>query len=155
MIIYVLISLAVIAVDQLAKWWIVQNVAFGETIFSGNGIVSITHIRNEGAAWSILEGQMWFFYVITIITVGVVGYFLWKLHRDSRWLAVGLSLILGGALGNFIDRLYYKNVVDMIQLDFINFPIFNIADMALSIGVVCVLIYIIKDEKKSKVELND
>jgi len=155
MVVYLVIALAVIVVDQLVKWWIVQNVAFGETIFSGNGLVSITHIRNEGAAWSILEGKMWFFYLITVITVAVVGYLLYKYRRDSKWLATGLSLILGGALGNFIDRLYYKNVVDMIQLDFINFPIFNVADMALSVGVVCVLIYIIKDEKKNKVELND
>lgn len=145
MIFYILISLLVVGLDQLVKWWTVNNIALNETL-GKNPILTLTNIRNEGAAWSILEGKMWFFYVITLITCAVVGYLLVKNRHESKWLTVGLSLILGGALGNFIDRLHLKYVVDMFQVEFFNFPIFNVADVGLTIGVVCVLIYIILDE---------
>lgn len=151
MIIPVIIAALVVGLDQLVKWWVVKNIAYGETIFD-NPILSLTHIRNEGAAWSILEGKMWFFYIVTAITCGVVCYFLYKSQGMSNWLTVGLSLILGGALGNFIDRLRLNFVVDMFQVEFFNFPIFNVADIALTIGVGCVFIYIILDERMNKVK---
>ena len=142
MIVFILLIAAVVGLDQLVKWWIVKNLALGETIFE-NPILSLTHIRNEGAAWSILEGQMWFFYVVTIITCGVVGYLMFKNRHGNKWLLSGLALIFGGALGNFIDRLRLSYVVDMFQVEFFNFAIFNVADIALTIGVVLVFMYII------------
>ncbi len=151
LIIYLIIAAIVVALDQVVKWWVAGNIDFGETIMQ-NPILSLTHIRNEGAAWSILEGQMWFFYIITAITSVVVLYFLYKNQGESKWLLVGLSLILGGAIGNFIDRLRLGFVVDMFQVEFFNFPIFNVADIALTIGVICVFIYIILDEKTDKVK---
>ena len=150
MIIPLIIAAIIVGVDQLVKWWVVKNIAYGDTLFD-NPVLSLTHIRNEGAAWSILEGKMWFFYIVTAITCGVVIYFLYKSQGLSKWLIVGLSLILGGALGNFIDRLRLNFVVDMFQLEFFNFPIFNVADVALTIGVGCVFIYIILDERINKV----
>ena len=145
MILYLVITFLVVGLDQLVKWWTVNNIELGETIWS-NPILSLTNIRNEGAAWSILEGKMWFFYIVTLLTCGIVGYLLFKNRHESKWLTIGLSLILGGALGNFIDRLHLKYVVDMFQVEFFNFPIFNVADVGLTIGVVCVFIYIILDE---------
>ncbi|MFC0233031.1 signal peptidase II [Vagococcus entomophilus] len=147
---YLVISLIIVILDQASKFWVVKNLDLGEQIFNQNGLISITHIRNNGAAWSILEGQMWFFTVITIVAVVVVLYLLYRNINQSKWLTVGLSLILGGALGNFIDRIRLGYVVDMIQIDFFRFPIFNLADTALSLGVVCILIYVLLDEKKNK-----
>ncbi len=150
MIWYCLIALIVIVIDQLVKWLVVTNISLGETIFHTNGILSLTHIRNTGAAWSILEGQLWFFFVITVITVGIILYFLKKNLHESKWLTIGLSLVLGGALGNFIDRMRLGYVVDMFQIDFVNFPIFNIADTALTIGVFCIMIYLFIEDRKQK-----
>ena len=80
------------------------------------------------------------------LTVGATSFILIKYRYESKWLTIGLSLIIGGALGNFIDRLRLNYVVDMFQTNFMNFPIFNIADVALTIGVICVFIYIMLDD---------
>lgn len=93
---------------------------------------------------------MMFFYIMTVVVVAVLLYMLVKNIKNSKWLTIGLSLILAGALGNFIDRLRLGYVVDMFKTEFIDFPIFNVADMALVIGVACVFIYLILDERKEK-----
>ena len=147
LIVYFIISIAVIIIDQLVKMWTVANFALGESMSVIPHLFSLTYLQNTGAAWSIFEGQMVFFTIITIIAVAVVCYLLVRFRRDSKFLEIGLSLILAGALGNFIDRLRLGYVVDMIQTDFINFPIFNVADSSLVIGVVLIFIYILFDEK--------
>lgn len=145
--VYFLLSLGVIACDQGFKAWIVANIALGETRTFLPHVLSLTYIRNTGAAWSILEGQTVFFTIVTLITVGAVGYFLIRYRKGSKLLNFGLSLILAGAIGNFIDRIRIGYVVDMFQTEFMNFPIFNIADTALVIGVILVAIYSLFEEK--------
>lgn len=102
----------------------------------------ITSHRNEGAAWGILQGQMVFFYIITLVVVGALIYYLEKHHNNNVWLAIGITMIIGGALGNLIDRVFRKYVVDFLDFDIFtyNFPIFNVADSALVIGVGFVII---------------
>ncbi|MBO0461733.1 signal peptidase II [Enterococcus sp. DIV1298c] len=151
LVIYWIISALIVGLDQWVKWLIVENFALGETKSVIPGILSLNHIRNFGAAWSLLEGKMWFFTVVTIIAVVVVLTLMIKNRNNgSRWFMVGLTLILAGAIGNFIDRVRLGYVVDMFQTDFMNFPIFNVADVSLVIGVICVLIYIILDEKEQR-----
>ena len=110
-----------------------------------NGVLSLTHLRNNGAAWSLLEGQQWFFTIITIIVLIVAIWVLIK-NINKNWYAFSLTLIISGALGNFIDRIRQGYVVDMFQLDFINFPIFNVADILLSIGFVVLFIAILTEK---------
>ena len=146
--IYFMISGLLVALDQWVKWWIVNDLSLGETKTLIPG-VSLNHIRNTGAAWSMLEGKMWFFVIITVIAVIVVVTLMVKNRKQgNRWLLTGLSFILAGAIGNFIDRVRLGYVVDMFQTDFMNFPIFNVADMTLVCGVILILIYIILDEKE-------
>lgn len=148
---YLLVALGIVIGDQLLKNWVVANVALGETTFD-NSFVSITHLQNNGAAWSMLEGKMWFFYIVTAIVCFAVVFILFKYRNESKWFTIGLSLILGGAVGNFIDRLHLGYVIDMFQTEFMNFPIFNVADSALTVGVGCILIYIVLDERMDKVK---
>lgn len=149
--IYWIISALIIGLDQWVKWLIVDNFALGETKSVIPGILSLNHIRNFGAAWSLLEGKMWFFTVVTIIAVVVILTLMIKNRSNgNRWFMIGLTLILAGAIGNFIDRVRLAYVIDMFQTDFMNFPIFNVADISLVIGVICVLIYIILDEKEQR-----
>lgn len=143
---YYIIAAIIVIIDQITKFLTVQNIPLGESMEVIPGIFSLTYIQNTGAAWSILEGQMAFFYIVTIIVVIMLVYFLHKEAKGEPLFALSISFILGGALGNFIDRLHLQYVIDMFQLDFITFPIFNIADSALTIGVVIMLIYVIKDE---------
>lgn len=140
---YLFISLFVVLADQGLKNYIVSNYAVGEVHQIIPGILSFNYLQNNGAAWNILTGQMWLFYIISIIAIGVCLYFLFNKKYKNILFDVGLAFVLGGVIGNFIDRIHLKYVIDMLQLDFINFNIFNIADSAITIGVVLIFIYLI------------
>lgn len=150
MFLYYIIAGLVIVLDQLTKWLVVNKMELFEQIPIIDNFFYLTSHRNTGAAWGILQDQMAFFYVVTVIVLSGVIYYLHTYAKGNRVLSVGLSLILGGAIGNFIDRLVHKEVVDF--LDFIifkyDYPIFNIADSALVVGVILVLFVTFVDEKK-------
>lgn len=137
--------------DQSLKYWITNNIQLGAVDTLIPGIISLTNLRNIGAAWSILEGQQWFFIIVSIIAIGLILFFLWR-YRNNWKFSWPLVLILAGTIGNFIDRIKMGYVVDMFQLDFINFPIFNIADMCLTVGVVLMIIAILFEDEVTKNE---
>lgn len=149
---YYILAAIIIALDQWTKWIIDTKMELYESIPVIENFFYITSHRNTGAAWGILPGKMTFFYIITAIVVPGIIYYLQKHARDDKLLAISLSLLLGGAIGNFTDRLFRKEVVDF--LDFIifsyDFPIFNIADSALTIGVILLLIVTFLDERKNR-----
>lgn len=144
LIIYFVISAVLVGLDQWTKALTVNHIEIGETQAVIPHVFSLTHLQNSGAAWSVLEGKMLFFAVITLAAVLAIVYSLLRWGKKSRWFSVGLSLILAGAIGNFIDRMRLGYVVDMIRVDFMDFPIFNVADMCLVIGVVITFIFILK-----------
>lgn len=152
MALYVTIVGVSVIIDQLVKWWVVETIELHDTIFQ-NPVLSLTHIQNNGAACSILEGKMWFFFIITMIALIILPYLLYKNRFESKWMTIGLSLIIGGTIGNFIDRMRLGYVVDMFQVEFFNFPIFNVADVSLVLGVACVFIYILFFEEKKNEEV--
>lgn len=145
-----LLSLVIIVVgivaDQIFKNWIVANIQLGDTEKIWPNVLSLTYIKNDGAAWSSFSGQQWFFLILTPIVLVVALWFLWK-KMAQNWYFIGLTLIIAGALGNFIDRIRQGFVVDMFQTEFINFPIFNIADILLSFGFVLLFIAILTDKE--------
>lgn len=135
-----------IVLDQLVKWAIVSNIKLGEVKGFIPSIMSLTYLQNTGAAFSILENQQWLFTIITLVVIGGAIWYLIKNIKGSFWLISGLTLIIAGGLGNFIDRLRQGFVVDMFQVDFINFAVFNVADTYLTFGVLIMLLVIIKEE---------
>ena len=145
-----LLSLVIIVVgivaDQIFKNWIVANIQLGDTEKIWPNVLSLTYIKNDGAAWSSFSGQQWFFLILTPIVLVVALWFLWK-KMAQNWYFIGLTFIIAGALGNFIDRIRQGFVVDMFQTEFINFPIFNIADILLSVGFVLLFIAILTDKE--------
>lgn len=145
---YLVISLVVIILDQLLKGYIQANFQVGETKTVIPGVLSFFYLRNDGAAGNILSGQMWLFYLITVVAVGVVIYYLYNPKYRNALFDTGLGLVLGGIIGNFIDRIRFHYVVDMFQLDFIKFNIFNIADSAITVGIILVFIYLLFFEEK-------
>ncbi|MCD1025146.1 signal peptidase II [Enterococcus sp. SMC-9] len=147
MIIFILIAVLLIVVDQLVKGWIVANIALGTSMPIIKNVFSLTYFQNTGAAWSMLEGQMIFFALVTIVAVGACSYLLYKNRNGVKLYSLGLSLVLAGALGNFIDRMRLGYVVDMFQTDFVSFPIFNVADSCLVVGVILIFIYILFEER--------
>lgn len=125
---------------------------FGDSITIIENVLYITSHRNSGAAWGILQGQMWLFYVITLIVIGAVIFYMQKAAKGNGLLRVSLAFILGGAIGNFIDRVFRQEVVDFIHTYIFgyNFPVFNIADSSLVIGVILLMIQMLLDDRKSK-----
>ncbi|WP_270206692.1 signal peptidase II [Streptococcus anginosus] len=141
-----IVIVALIALDQWVKFEIVKNIQLGEVKPFLPKILSLTYLRNTGAAFSILENQQWLFAVITLAVIGAAIWYLSKHIKGSAWLLSGLSLIIAGGIGNFIDRMRQGFVVDMFQLDFINFAIFNVADSYLTIGVLVLIVMMLKEE---------
>ena len=142
-VLYLVISLLVVVADQWLKNYIVTNFKIGDEKTIIPGILSFTYLQNDGAAWNIFSGQMILFYLISIAAIVVVVYYLFN-PKYKNWLFdTGLALVLGGIVGNFIDRLHLKYVIDMLQLDFVQFNIFNIADSAITVGIFRVFIYLI------------
>lgn len=125
---------------------------FGESIPIIDHFLNITSHRNQGAAWGILQGKMWFFYIITIIVILGIIYYIQKAAKGKILFGVSLGFILGGAIGNFIDRVVRKEVVDFVDTNIFgyDFPIFNIADSALCIGVVMLIIHLFLEERQLK-----
>lgn len=142
---YILLIFAVVLLDQLMKIFIQQNVPLNISYEVLPGILSVGHVRNYGAAWSMFLGQRWTLIIISIIALVIFGYYFKKLYHNWGY-GLGFSLVIGGTLGNLIDRLFSGYVVDMFELNFINFPVFNIADCALTIGVIIILLTMLKDE---------
>lgn len=152
--IYYGIALLIIAFDQLTKWLVVANMELGERIAVIDPYLGWLSHRNRGAAWGMLEGQMWLFAIVTVaVTIGIIYYFH-KHAKGEPLFQVTLMVLLGGTLGNFIDRMTRGEVVDFVDvlIPVINyeFPIFNVADAALTVGVVMMFIVIIRDEKRQK-----
>ncbi|ADU28762.1 signal peptidase II [Evansella cellulosilytica] len=150
---YYIVALLILLLDQVTKWLVVQNMNIGESIPIINGLFYITSHRNAGAAFGILQGQLWLFIIITIGVSCVLIYLIQTIKKGMNWYGVSLALLLGGAIGNFTDRLFRGGeVVDFINVYIFsyNFPIFNVADMALNVGVVMMLIHLFKEEKRNK-----
>lgn len=152
MIVYYIIAIALILLDQWTKWLVVTKMEIGQSIPIIENVFYLTSHRNQGAAWGILQGQMWFFYIITVVVIGFVLYYLHQYAKESRFVGVALALILAGAIGNFIDRIFRKEVVDFANTYIFSydFPIFNVADSALVVGVIFIMIATFVDERKKK-----
>lgn len=153
---YYFIALIVIALDQASKYLIVKNMELGESIEVIGNFLHITSHRNTGAAWGILEGQMWLFYLITVIVVAVLVYYMQKMSRMHILVGTSLGLMLGGAIGNFIDRVFHKEVVDFVDTNIFgyDFPVFNVADSALTVGVILLMIFMLFEERFMKEKKN-
>jgi signal peptidase II len=136
------IALAVIVLDQVTKLAVVRSMDLHESIPLIDGLFSLTYVRNTGAAFGLLAGRMEavrvpFFLLVSAGAVVLLGFFLRSLADDRRWMAVACGCVAGGALGNMIDRVFLGEVIDFLDVyvrDW-HWPAFNVADMAITIGV--------------------
>ncbi|PCF65141.1 signal peptidase II [Staphylococcus intermedius] len=148
------IALVILIGDQLTKFIIRTQMTIGESFAVLPKFLYITSHRNNGAAWGILSGKMTFFYIITVIILVALIVFYIKEAKHNMLMQIAISLLFSGALGNFIDRVSSGEVVDFIDTIIFgyDFPIFNIADASLTIGVILLMIVLLKDQnQKGKV----
>lgn len=138
------ISLGVLIIDQISKFFIKINMTELESIPIITNVFHLTYVKNAGAAFSILEGKTSFFIVVTILAASVALFCYFRVDSKKIWLRSGIALALGGAMGNLIDRMRYGKVVDFF--DFRIWPVFNIADCAIVVGVILICWELLKDD---------
>ena len=141
MIVFVLIGL-VLVVDQLTQWLVRTHFLLGESYDVIDGIFSITYIENKGAAFGLGEGNA-FVFILVAVLVSVIMIYYYKKQEKNFWLSLGVSLILSGAWGNLIDRVMKSSVTDMFNFHI--WPVFNIADIAVCLGCLFLIIYVFKE----------
>lgn len=141
MIMYLLAVLMMVIVDQAVKYWAVTMLASIGTIPLVPGVLSLTYVENRGAAFSILENQTWLFVALAAVILCAIVYALSKNKIQAPIGKISLLVVAAGAIGNVIDRIVNHYVVDMIQLEFIRFPIFNIADIYVCVGIALFAFY--------------
>lgn len=139
-----LFGVLIAAVDQLTKFLVIRNIPYYGHVDAIPGLFSLTHTHNIGAAFSSLEGQMWLFALIFVVFTAL---FLVELRcrklRLTRLELWCLAAVWGGGLGNMIDRVFRGFVVDMINLDFMTFPVFNVADCFITCGCIALMVHLV------------
>ena len=139
-----LFAAVIVGLDQWTKFLVVENIPLYGHMDAIPGLFSLTYTQNTGGAWSMMEGMIWLFVLIfALFTAGLIYEFINKklgLTTFERWCVVA---IFGGGLGNMIDRLRLGYVVDMIRLEFMNFPIFNVADCFITCGCIALMVHLV------------
>lgn len=140
---YSLAALAIAAADQITKLLVVKFIPLYGTVEFLPGVLSLTHVRNDGAAFSSFRGMQWLFALIFLLfTLAVLYEYFHRPLPFTRWERVLIAAIYGGGLGNLIDRVRLGYVVDMLQTEFMNFPVFNVADCFISCGCVLLMLHL-------------
>lgn len=159
MLIWIFVILAAVAADQLTKQLVLQFLDRNESLVVIPKLFRFTYVENRGAAFGMLDEHRWVFMVVSTVAIVLLLFYMFKFSEKSKLLRAGLSLIIGGGIGNMIDRVAYGYVVDFI--DFYAFPevwmwVFNVADACVCVGAGVVALYliidIVKESKKLKEE---
>jgi len=138
---YALLLAACIAGDQLLKYWVVRHLEIGQSAAFLPGLVRLTRLHNTGAAWGSFSGSTALLTAVTaVLLVAVAWLVLKKVIRHPLGLCAAM-LVLGGGIGNMIDRICRGYVVDMFDLEFMSYPIFNLADCFVVVGVILGAVY--------------
>lgn len=149
----IILVVGIVALDQITKYWAATAVRAAGSIPLIDGVFYFTYTENRGAAFSILQGQRWFFIVITILLMGLLLWLLKKGYVRNLWGRLSMLFVLAGALGNFVDRLRLGYVIDLFDFRLINFAIFNVADVfVVGGGIMSVIYFLFMDEKLQKAE---
>ena len=155
MILWSLIVLIIIALDQISKYWVVNNIGLTDSFVVIPKVIDFVYVKNTGAAFSFLSDTTYGIILLSCISVifcvGVI-WFMIKKKPQHKLLTISLALMLSGAIGNVIDRIFRGYVVDFIETTFIKFPVFNIADIAITIGAALVIIYVLFFEKSKNTD---
>ncbi|MBN2248154.1 MAG: signal peptidase II [Coriobacteriia bacterium] len=142
---FVAIAAAVVAADQLTKAVVRAQMAVFESVPVIDGVLWFTHVENTGAAFGMLRGQQWLLVATAVAMLAVVAYVMIHIRPADQWVRFSLALVSGGAIGNLIDRTVSGAVTDFFDLGW--FPVFNVADIALDVGVaILVLLLLLKGE---------
>ncbi len=156
MIVFVIIF-AVIFGDQAAKFMIRESMTIGQSIRVLGDVVRLTYVENPGIAFGIRVSNSWIFTALSILaSIGIIIYLV-RQWKETLWIKSALALILGGAVGNLIDRIAFSKVVDFVDIGVgnVRWPVFNVADSAVVIGMFILFITMYHQEKKNSAGLQE
>lgn len=144
-----IVAVIVIVLDQLSKLWIKNNIIYNSVLEFRTNLFQFHYIHNDGAAFSSLQGKQTLLIILTAaLMLIIIIYFFYYKKTMSNLEMFSLGLILGGGIGNMIDRILYSYVIDFVELKFINFPIFNVADIGITCGCILFAITILFAKKE-------
>lgn len=150
MFIWLIIACLTVVLDQLSKYLIVESFGITDHFTFVPGLIDIVYVKNTGAAFSIFEDHTWILGTISVVfCVAIVIYMLINKPKHKLSL-ISAGLLLGGALGNGIDRVFRHYVVDFIELTLFTFPVFNLADIAITVGALLIIVYTILYDKDNE-----
>lgn len=143
-----LYSLIWLCFDQIVKMLVNTSLGLGESMTIIPSFLNFTYVRNTGAAWSILEGNRIFLIIVSIIAIALVYFFMIKDKKIEKIEEIGYGILLGGIVGNLIDRTIFGYVIDFLHFTFGNyqFPVFNIADIGIVIGTFIIVFIMVKED---------
>ncbi len=146
-----IIAIFAIIADQITKYIVVQNIELHDEIPFIKGLMSFYHTRNTGGGWSILDGggaERVILITVSLLAMGLVVFILAKNYHRHPLMNISLAMVLGGGVGNMIDRIRLEYVVDFLHTEFIDFPTFNIADCFITVGAILLAVYVIFYDSK-------
>ncbi len=143
---YLLLAGLIVVADQLLKIWAVQNLQGQGSVDMIPGLMNFYYAENTGAAFSMLKNMRWPLAAISAVAVAVIIYIILSKQVTSKWGLLPLGMVLGGAVGNLVDRVLHGYVVDMLEFSFVRFAIFNLADVFVTVGGALFCIYYIATE---------
>lgn len=151
-----LLLVILLVLDQATKAAAVIYLKGNDGISLIDGCLKLYYLENQGAAFGIFKNQQIFFYIITVAAVGVLGFVYFKVPKGRKYVPMKICLIVmeAGALGNFIDRVWHKYVVDFIYFELIDFPVFNVADIYVTCSAVVfavLVLFVYKEEAQEKI----
>jgi len=135
----------IVIIDQITKYYAVLYLVGDAAYTLIPGVLSLRYHENPGAAWGMLADQRWVFMLISSLAiVGIIGYLIWnRKEKLPPLFLVSLAMFVGGGIGNMIDRVVLGYVIDFFRFDFIDFPIFNVADSFITVAAVLMILYMI------------
>ncbi len=141
MILWIIVIAACVILDQLTKWIVINSMELYESIVLIPKVFSFTYIRNYGAAWGMFSNQRWIFILVTAVALIIMPIILYRYRKVHVLFNLSLSFFIGGAIGNLIDRIFVGYVVDFLEFTFINYPVFNVADIFVVFGAGLMIVY--------------
>jgi signal peptidase II len=142
---FYLAAFSITIADQIIKFLVVKYMYIGQSIPFLGKLLKLTHIRNTGAAFSFFVGFSPYLMIVGLITITAVIYFHYRLPKKDRLAQIALAFVLGGSLGNLIDRIFRHSVIDYLDISF--WPVFNLADIMINVGVILLILKLISKEK--------
>ena len=147
---YIFGVILLVVLDQVSKYFVCEFLQTVDTVPLWNSVFHLTYCENRGAAFGILQNKFGLFFITTLLVVLAVSIFIIKKRPENLCLNLSLTLLVGGALGNFIDRMFRGFVVDFLDFRLIHFPVFNLADCFVVCGAALLLFYVIFIDGKQK-----